>query len=94
MFDAKMNDEGEVVLSGRLDASQTDKLKLVLESLDSSCVINFEGLEYISSVGLGIFIATHQRLSKSGGELKLVKMNKHVRDIFGYCGFDRIFKIE
>jgi anti-anti-sigma regulatory factor len=29
-----------------------------------------------------------------GGALKLVNVNKHTMDIFGYSGFDKLFEIE
>jgi anti-anti-sigma regulatory factor len=31
---------------------------------------------------------------ESGGTLKLINMNRHIREIFRMAGFDRIFVIE
>lgn len=94
MFDAKINDDGVVILSGRLDSAQSDKLRELFATLTDGCDVSFKELEYISSVGLGIFIATHQRLKESGSGLRLKHMNKHIRDVFHYCGLDQIFEIE
>lgn len=94
MFEAKINDDGVVILSGRLDSAQSDKLRELFATIESGCDVNFAELDYISSIGLGIFIATHQRLKESGNGLKLKNMNKHIRDVFHYCGLDRIFEIE
>jgi len=93
MFEAKIADN-IVLLSGRLDASQADKARAVLEQVTESCVVNFKDLEYISSVGLGILVATQKRLNESGHSLKLVKFTKHVADVFRYAGFHMIFEIE
>ncbi len=94
MFEAKLTDNGGVALKGRLDASQTDSAKKELEKLSGSVRVDFAELEYISSAGLGVLLATQKRLIQSGGGLTLTNMNKHIRDVFMYAGFDKIFKIE
>jgi anti-sigma B factor antagonist len=52
------------------------------------------GLDYISSAGLGILLATQKRLMASGHRLKIVNMSGHIRDIFHYTRFDTVFEIE
>ncbi len=94
MFSATMNDEGEVLLVGRLDASQVDTASVVLDAVTATCRVNFEGLEYISSAGLGLLLKTQKRLSLSGHSLILTRMNKLVRDVFRIARFDVVFRIE
>jgi len=94
MFDITLTQEGAVHLSGRLDASQVEKAETVLGRLSSSTVIDFKDLEYISSAGLGILLKTQKRLSESGNALKLINMNKMIRDVFHIARFDLIFQIE
>ncbi len=94
MFDARFIDDGKVMLQGRLDASQTDKVKALLAGISSSCIVDFGELEYISSAGLGVLLAIQQRLKTQGQGLRLVHMNKHIREIFTFTGFDRIFDVE
>ena len=94
MFDITLTQEGAVHLSGRLDASQVEKAETVLGRLSSSTVIDFKDLEYISSAGLGILLKTQKRLSESGNALKLINMNKMIRDVFHIARFDLIFEIE
>jgi anti-anti-sigma factor len=93
MFDAKLVENNEVQLFGRFDAAQVDKARSVFDTLSASTVVDFDGLEYISSAGLGILLMTQRRLRESGGGLKLINMNKHIRDVFEYAGFDKIFEI-
>jgi anti-anti-sigma factor len=93
MFDAKLVENNEVQLFGRFDAPQVDKARSVFDTLSASTVVDFDGLEYISSAGLGILLMTQRRLRESGGGLKLINMNKHIRDVFEYAGFDKIFEI-
>jgi anti-sigma B factor antagonist len=94
MFDIRLGDKGEVVCEGRLDASQAAKAQEFLDALPAPDVVDMARLEYISSAGLGVLLRTQKRLLQAGGGLRLVNANRHVRDIFRYSGFDRIFQIE
>jgi anti-sigma B factor antagonist len=94
MFEVRISENGEILLSGRFDASQVEKAKSVFNSVSKSCIVNFKDLEYISSAGLVVLLATQKQLNESGESLKLINMNKHIQDVFRYAGFDTIFKIE
>ena len=94
MFSITVNDEGIVVLTGRFDASQADSAREVLSGLRDSAVVDFRDLDYISSAGLGVLLATQQRLKKEGKAIKLIHMNRMVRDVFKIARFDLIFEIE
>jgi anti-sigma B factor antagonist len=94
MFSIDVNPNNEILLSGRLDASQTERAKEVLDKVTDSAIVSFQNLEYISSAGLGVLFATQKRLRESGKGLKLRNMNKHIRDVFRYARFDLIFEIE
>ena len=94
MFSISVNDEGIVVLTGRFDASQTDRAREVFQELKDSTVVDFRDLDYISSAGLGVLLATQQRMKKEGKAIKLVHMNRMVRDVFKIARFDLIFEIE
>ena len=93
MFDARTLDSGDFAFFGRLDASQTDKADKILKSITTSRSIDFKDLEYISSAGLGILLACQKRLKASGNGLTLKNMNNHIKDIFMFTGFDKIFEI-
>lgn len=94
MFDIKMGDGGNVVISGRLDAANAESALSFLDGVEGACVIDMGGLEYISSAGLGVLLRTHKRVMGSGSGLKLVNVSPHIRDIFTYSGFDKLFEIE
>ena len=93
MFTAKILDNGDVLLSGRLDASQTDSASASLDKIVTTVTLDFKELDYISSAGLGILIMHQKRLKALGHSLKLKNLNKHIRDVFMFTGFDRIFEI-
>lgn len=94
MFDIDFNDEGAVVVLGRLDAAQAEKAQAFLDEVPGDCVVDMAGLEYISSAGLGVLLKTHKRLMATSGGLRLINVNSHINDIFRYSGFDKLFQIE
>jgi anti-sigma B factor antagonist len=94
MFDIRLGEQGEVICEGRLDASQAAKAQAFLDALPAPHVVDLSGLEYISSAGLGVLLRTQKRVLQAGGGLRLIKVSRHIRDIFRYSGFDRIFEIE
>jgi anti-sigma B factor antagonist len=94
MFSIAMNDGGEVVMTGRLDASQVEAADAVLGKLTQTTRVSFRGLDYISSAGLGVLLKTQKRLGETGHGLILTHMNKLVRDVFRYARFEIVFKIE
>jgi anti-sigma B factor antagonist len=93
MFEIRQSEAGEIVMSGRLDASQCDQALKFLDAVAEPRVIDLGGLEYISSAGLGVLLKTQKRAMASGKGLKLVNVNRHIQDIFRYAGFDRIFEV-
>lgn len=94
MFEFRIAGDGQILLSGRLDASQSEQAKREFDKITASSVVNLKDLEYISSAGLGVLFATQKRLKDVGQSLKLINMNQHIRDVFRYARFDLIFEIE
>jgi len=94
MFNIEFNAEGNVEVSGRLDAANAETALLFLNKAQGPCVIDMGQLEYISSAGLGVLLKTHKRLMGHGKGLKLVRVSPHINDIFTYSGFDKLFEIE
>ena len=86
--------EGVVVIAGRLDAAQSPAAQSFLDKVQGPVTLDCTKLEYISSAGLGVLLKTQKRLMAANGKLKLAGVNHHLRDIFKYSGFDRIFEIE
>ena len=94
MFKARRIDDGTVALIGRLDASQTDKAMEYLATLTESATLDCELLDYISSAGLGVLIATQLRLADVGHALRFRNLNRHLSELFKIAGFHAIFDIE
>ncbi len=93
MLSIDQRPDGVVVVVGRLDAAQAPAAQQFFDRVQGVATLDFAGLEYISSAGLGVLLKTQKRLMTSAGRLRLVGLNKHLRDVFQYSGFDRIFEI-
>ena len=83
----------EIALAGRFDAAQIDKAREAFAGFTADTVVDFTRLDYISSAGLGVLLATQKRLQDNGARLRLVNVNSHIRDILHFSGFDQIFEI-
>lgn len=94
MIEIRFDDQRRVVLAGRLDASQAERAQAFMDQVTGPCVIDAQGLEYISSAGLGVLLKTHKRLMASGSGVSLIHVNSHVGDIFRYSGMDKLFSVE
>ncbi len=93
MLEIQTGEDNRVLLSGRLDAAQAPKLREYLDGLSEPCVLDFGGLEYISSAGLGVLLKTQKRF-ETHGALRVINVSKHIGEIFSYSGLDQIFDVE
>ena len=84
-------------LNGFLDAHTSSVLEKKFEELLSKklykVVVNFSGLSYISSAGLGVFMAYIETLRSNSGDIKLSNMSDKIYNIFDMLGFPILFNI-
>ncbi|MBS0578806.1 MAG: STAS domain-containing protein [Proteobacteria bacterium] len=93
MFDIQLSPSGEVVMTGRLDATQCEAALQFLGRVDRPRVIDLGRLEYVASSGLRVFLLTQKRLKGAGTALRLINVRPQIHDIFRYAGFDQIIEI-
>ena len=85
-----------VALEGRLDTMTAPDLEKDLkDSLDGvkELIMDFEKLDYISSAGLRVLLSAQKIMSKQG-EMKVVKVNETIMEIFEVTGFSDILTLE
>lgn len=58
-----------------------------------SLIIDFNDLEYISSAGLRVLVATEKKL-KPDNIPSVIKVNETIKEILLMSGFDKILNIE
>ncbi|MBV8342742.1 MAG: STAS domain-containing protein [Gammaproteobacteria bacterium] len=93
MFDIQLGAAGEVVMVGRLDATQCEAALEFLNAVPDPRVIDLARLEYVASSGLRVFLLTQKRVRAAGSGLKLINVSASIHDIFRYAGFDRIIEM-
>ena len=59
-----------------------------------SLVLDFKNLEYISSAGLRVLIATQKKLKPDNIPFIIKNVNESVGEIFRMSGFDKILNIK
>jgi anti-sigma B factor antagonist len=94
----KVCNDNEVVLnvSGRLDTTTAPSLESAIAETVVACerlVLDFAGLEYISSAGLRVILKAQKAMAAKGG-MKLLHVNETIMEIFEITGFSDILTIE
>jgi anti-sigma B factor antagonist len=99
-FSTSVSDKGEIssiYLKGFLDAHTAPMLENTFSGLIDnqkySIVVNFKDLNYISSAGLGVFMAFIEKVRENGGDIKLSAMSDKVFNIFDLLGFPLLYEI-
>jgi anti-sigma B factor antagonist len=84
-------------LKGYLDAHTAPKLEEAFQNLLRSerynIVVNCRDLSYISSAGLGVFMAFIEDIRKNRGDIKLTNMTPKVYNVFDLLGFPLLYEI-
>ncbi len=85
-----------MALERRPDTATAPQLDAALKSACegvTSLVLDFEKLEYVSSAGLRVLLSA-QKLMKQQGEMKLIRVNEIVNEVFEVTGFSGVLTIE
>ena len=70
-----------------------NELRSLVEKGLKELVIDLAGVEMIDSIGLGVFIATHNSLSKTGGKLIVTNVPKDIYNLFRTMRLDQHFTV-
>lgn len=96
-IEIKKNEMETIVeLVGRLDtttAPSLDKTICDLVATTKNLVLDFQGLEYISSAGLRVLLSAQKKM-KQVGSMKLTHVCEAVMDVLEMTGFADILTIE
>lgn len=86
-----------VAFAGHLDTNTAPEAQEALDGIvgggGHKVVVDCTALDYISSAGLRVLLATVKRLNGVGGALHLFGLNETVREVFEISGFSMILKV-
>ena len=84
-------------LKGYLDAHTAPDLEKAFQDLldgkKYKIIVNCKDLTYISSAGLGVFMAYIEDVRKNQGDIKLSNMSPKVFNVFDLLGFPLLYDI-
>ena len=92
----KTNGATFMALEGRLDTTTAPELEKAIndeEDCLKSLVLDFKGIDYISSAGLRVLL-TAQKKMNAQGNMELINVSEAVMDIFEMTGFADILVIK
>ena len=93
MFDIRVDENGNVILSGRMYASRLKQAGEILSGIDETTTIDFQDLDYISSAGIELLLSVQKRLREKGETLRLVHLDPFIRDIFHFADLESVFNM-
>jgi len=77
-------------LCGRLDTSTASLLEQKLKEVGddiAKLTLDFQKLEYISSMGLRVLLQAHKAMKAQCRKLIIINMSESIREIFEITGF-------
>ena len=99
-MDVSVNEIGSVMvarLEGNLDTNTSPAAQNTLsEMIDQGAtkiLVNLEKVDFVSSAGLRVLLATAKRLTGAGGSLRITNLNETVSEVFEISGFSTILDV-
>ena len=90
------NDTLTISVEGWIDTLTAPQFHEAVQELDGAknVVLDFGGVEYISSAGLRETVALFRTVSAQGGSFSVRRVAPRVKDVFTLTGFDKKFPIQ
>lgn len=97
MIEIKKNtNDTTIEIVGRLDTTTAPALdKVINEDIGDTknLILDFKGLEYISSAGLRVVLSAQKKMQKVGS-MKVINVCEAVMEVFEITGFADVLVIE
>ena len=97
IFQSLIGDIPVLSVSGKIDAVTSKDLETALIGLIDKdkkfLIVNMEKVEFLSSSGLRVLMASLNKLKHKDGDLKLAALQPFVKDVFFMTGANRFFSI-
>ena len=86
-----------LVIRGELDAHTATELESAIKKCRDEgkiqIIVSGADLSYISSAGLGVFMAFIDEIRSLGGDIKICSLQPKIFDVFDLLGFSLIYHI-
>ncbi len=93
----EVNEISVMTFEGNLDTNTApqaqEQIDKVIDGGSAKVLINFGGLNYISSAGLRVLLTAAKKLKATNGDLKICCLNETVQEVFDISGFSSILSV-
>jgi anti-sigma B factor antagonist len=94
---AKGNDVTLIVVRGEIGTETVDQFKEKIDQIindgKKKLVVDLQEVNYLNSMGLGVFAAALKKLKKSDGDLKFINLSPTVLELLERSRLDKVFGI-
>jgi anti-sigma B factor antagonist len=83
-------------ISGEITAASEEEISQAHEKAGNGAeavILNFEGLEYMNSGGIGLLVTTLIRAQRAGHDLRAFGLSDHYRQIFSLTRLDEAISL-
>jgi len=86
-----------IVLRGEIGTETVNQFKDRVDQIvaegKSKLIMDFQEVNYLNSMGLGVVAATLKKVKKNKGDLKLIKLSPAVQELFELTRLTKVFEI-
>lgn len=86
-----------LAMEGNLDTNTSvgaqDHINGLIDDGAAKLVVDFEKVDFVSSAGLRVLLATAKKLGGVGGSLRICGLNEAVNEVFEISGFSTILEV-
>jgi anti-sigma B factor antagonist len=83
----------KIVDSGNIEQLGEELVALVTTDKCFNILLNFEGVEFLSSAALNKLISLNNKTKTAGGKLRLCNLRAEIKEVFTITKLDRVFDI-
>lgn len=99
-MEAQVEEKGDVVvvrIQGRLDAASSPQLEkkvnAIIDSGHFKIILNFAGVEYLSSAGMRLMLSVSKKLKHLEGKVVACSINDDVMEVVKMAGFHQVLEL-
>lgn len=86
-----------VTLMGELDHHSAEEVRVKIDDrVDrnniSNLILDFSGVTFMDSSGIGVIIGRYKKMSLRKGEISIVAINRNIKRVFELSGIFKIIK--
>jgi anti-sigma B factor antagonist len=84
--------DGNIIMGGGSDLLGAEIRRLAAEG-KRRVLLNFAGVKYLDSSGVGELVSGSQRLAKAGGSMRFLKLSPKVREVMTLASMLSLFDV-